>query len=314
MQNANYAGVSLKQIRAFVAVARLGSFTRAAERIGLSQPALTMTIRQLEEEIGITLFDRTTRRVTLTTDGREFLPTAERLLADLDLAIEDLRAVAERRRGRIGVAAVYSVASRLLPDLVASFTRAYPGIRVHLRDGNSSSVCRAVRSHEVDFGFACGEIDTAEFTTELLFRDRMGVVARREHPLMKLNRPLTWRDLTQHDFLYLSRDTGLWPIFRAYVGECSAAGRRFEVSGNTMLQAALGAGLGVTAVPALVAPDRDNRDLEFRPLHRPAVMREMFLVTRKGRSLSSAAEAMRALVIEGVRALPQQYPLVESLV
>ncbi|MCG8356733.1 MAG: LysR family transcriptional regulator, partial [Kiloniellales bacterium] len=97
--------VTLRHLRAFVEVAHQGAFTRAAQALALSQPALTVVINQFETELGFKLFDRTTRRVRLTQEGERFLPTAEHLLDDFDQALEDLRAVSERRRGKVAIAA-----------------------------------------------------------------------------------------------------------------------------------------------------------------------------------------------------------------
>jgi len=96
---------SIRHIRAFLAVARDGSFTRAAESLHLTQSTLTGTIKQLEEQAGLTLFDRTTRQVLLSGEGERFLPVAERLLSDFDTAMTDLRAVAEQQQGQVGIAA-----------------------------------------------------------------------------------------------------------------------------------------------------------------------------------------------------------------
>lgn len=315
MINSSATGVTLKQVRAFYAVAKLGSFTRAAERLALSQPALTMTIRQLEATVGVGLFNRTSRRVMLTAVGKEFLPTAERLLGDFDLAFEDLRAVAELRRGQLGIAATFSVAAHILPDAVNEFATQYPAIRIHLRDGDSSTVRRWVRHHELDFGFACGNIDDPELEYYPVFRDRMGAVARKDHSLMLQNRPVTWADLTEHDFLGLGKDTGLWPIFNEFVySRSSFKSPRFEISGTVTLQVALESGLGVTALPALASPEHAGGSLRYRPLENPTVMRDVYLVTRKGRTLSSAARTMRALVLERISDLAKKNPLMECTI
>ena len=104
--------VNLRHIRAFLAVAQLASFTRAADRLSLSQPALTICIRQLEDLVGVALFNRTTRRVRLTKAGEDFLPTAERLIHDFEAAIDDVRAIAERRHGRVSLATISLIATR----------------------------------------------------------------------------------------------------------------------------------------------------------------------------------------------------------
>ena len=106
----------------------------------MSQPALTITINQLEDLVGVSLFTRTTRQVNLTTEGENFLPIAERLIADFDLAISDLKMSAVRRGGQVSIAVLPSLTINLLPGLLASFKSSNPGIRVVLRDDNARGV------------------------------------------------------------------------------------------------------------------------------------------------------------------------------
>lgn len=304
--------VTLKQVRAFVTVAQQGSFTRASERLALSQPALTTVIRQLEQTIGINLFDRTTRRVSLTSEGSDFLPTAERLLTDFDLAITDIRAIAERRRGRVSIAALFSVATMILPGAVREFAGSYPAISIHLRDDNSAGVRRRVRLNEVDFGFAGREDDDPELEYVRVFRDPLILVGRSDHPLMRLRRELCWKDLEGHDFLGLGKDTGIRPVVESVPGiAANVASPRYETSNTPTLEALIEEGLGVTALPSLAAPRMKSGRLRSRPIGDPVVMREVFLITRKGRSLSPAAQSMKALVLSHIRDYGRASRLIE---
>ena len=132
----------------------------------------------------------------------------ERLLYDFDIAVEDIQASAKNRRRRIGIAAVQSVATKLLPHVIRDFCDVRPDIRLHLRDGNSSDVRRRVRRNEVDFGFGSMAAHEPELEFSPLFRDQMGVIARADHPLFLTNRPLKWNDLDQFDFVGLAADQG----------------------------------------------------------------------------------------------------------
>jgi LysR family transcriptional regulator, carnitine catabolism transcriptional activator len=119
--------VELRQLRAFIVVARFGSFTRAAELLNLSQPALTVQIRQLEQALGLKLFDRNTRTVELTRMGRDLLPVLTRLLGEVDQVVSSTREMATVKYGIVRVAALPSVAATLLPPLIARFRQRYPG-------------------------------------------------------------------------------------------------------------------------------------------------------------------------------------------
>src|ERR1700744_4622018 len=109
---------NIRHLRAFLSVTRHKSFTRAAQELNVSQPTLTTVIRHLEDIVGGSLFDRTTRSVVLTPEGLGFVPLAERLIYDFDLAMEGIRAIATRRRGRIGIALVHSVATKIMPHVL----------------------------------------------------------------------------------------------------------------------------------------------------------------------------------------------------
>ena len=115
-------------------VARFSSFTRAADLLHLTQPALTVQIRQLEQALGVKLFDRSTRAVELTRTGRELLPVLERLLGEFDAVVVSTREMATMRYGTVRIAALPSVAATVLPPLIARFKQRHPHIRITVRD------------------------------------------------------------------------------------------------------------------------------------------------------------------------------------
>jgi len=291
--------VTLKHLQAFVAVAREGSFTRAARRLALSQPALTIQVNQFEEELGVRLFDRTTRRVVLTDNGAAFLPTAERLLDDFESAITEVREVAERRRGRVSVATLPSIALKVMPDILAAFRAAYPGISVHLHDANASGVQQRVARKEVDFGLASMWEPDSDLAFEGVMRDPFGVVCRADHPLGAQTGPIRWRELAGHSFLGLAHDTGIRPLVQG-VEDLPDSVRQpeVEVSNIATLEGMLATGMGISALPELAMPNHHPNDLVFRPLIEPELAREICLITRQGRSLTPAAQSMREMIVE----------------
>lgn len=297
--------VTIRHLRSFLSVSRHKNFTRAALELNTSQPSLTMTIRQLEDIIGASLFDRTTRSVVLTPEGADFVATAERLVFDFDLAIEDIKATATRRRGRIGVAHVPSIASAVIPNVLQRFTRDYPEVHMQLRDGNSPEVRRAVRRSEVDIGI-CGKgtEEDAELDFQPLFTDQMGVVMRRDHPLAGGKRPLSWAKLDSHDIIGLTSDTGLAATL-AQVSDfpLRTATPKFEVSMSSTLWSIIEAGLGVATMPAMLAFGKTGSDLVFRAGCDPVVWRSVFVVVRRSRTPTPMMREFLALVRERVAAL-----------
>src|ERR1700722_12517016 len=146
--------VTLRQLRVFIEVARLQSFSRAGDEIGLTQSAVSRCVRGLEAEIGLKLVDRTTREVQLTDVGANLVGSVSRLLSDLDEALREIRDLGEQRRGRVIVAASPTVACRLMPGVISVCEQQYPLISLGLRDDLQSDVVRKVKSGEVDFGLA----------------------------------------------------------------------------------------------------------------------------------------------------------------
>src|SRR3954462_3195566 len=148
---------SLRQIRAFVSVAHLKSFTRAASVLHLSQPALTVQIRRLEDALAVRLLDRNSRTVELTRVGRELAPVFQRLLRELDTVVIDTRNLGAKRYGVVGMAALPSVAAGLLPDAIAAFREANPRVTFVLKDVITKRVLSLVRTEEVDLGVLGGD-------------------------------------------------------------------------------------------------------------------------------------------------------------
>jgi len=298
------SNITLKQLRAFCAIASNGSFTMAASQIGLSQPALTMMIRQLEEEAGVTLFDRTTRRVRLSVEGEEFLPTAMRLLGDFELAVEDLQKIANQRRGRVSVASTSSVASEIVPGAVRKFRKLYPMMSLHIVDDSSGGVCRRVRRNEVDIGLASRDSQDPELDFKLAFRDPLGLVARSDHPLMKKKTPIFWHELEGYEILGLGPDTGpAQALLQMESLPESLRSPKLQVSNASALDAMLYSGLGVAVLPALAYQSGHRKSLRFRPLQKPPIMRSIYFVSRKMRSISRAAEAFQSILLAQIEQL-----------
>jgi DNA-binding transcriptional LysR family regulator len=185
MARDSFPHLSSRQLNAVLAVFEYRSFVAAASSLKMSQPALTRTIKQIETELGVLLFSRSTRQVTITDAGKEFAALAERLLNDLKISVENMRELADRPRGHIVVTSVVSLANAMLPTLIADYSRRFPGIEVHLREGWHHTVRDEVRSGLADFGV--GYIDDApkSFVTENLGVETFHVVLPRDSALAR---------------------------------------------------------------------------------------------------------------------------------
>ena len=177
--------VALRQLRAFLAVARRGSFSRAAEDVGASQSALSLSVRQLENELGLKLLDRTTRQVTLTTVGETLVATGSRLIDELDVTLRELRDIGQQRRGRVVMACVPSVARGLMPKCVGYCADKWPNISLSINDIAASEVVRKVSLGEMEFGLASGDIGGTELDIHPLMEDPFCFVCRKDDPWAK---------------------------------------------------------------------------------------------------------------------------------
>ncbi len=296
---------TLRHLRCFATVAREGSFTQAAKRLFITQSSLTAAIQQLEQAVGLRLFDRTTRRVTLTREGSSFVPVAERLLNDFDTAVADVRAVAERQSGHISIAAAPSVVALILAPATAGFSAAYPNISVAVSDGGAELVQQRVLASAADFGVTSRWADDPGLDFRPLIRDRFGVVCPRDHPLGHAKTRIAWKRLQRERYIGLGTDTGIGTMLQSSPGlPAILRTPHFEVSSTGSLYAMLDAGLGISVLPALAANLKPLNQLAFRELTEPPLERTICIITRRGRALSPAAQGMLDMIARHLQSHP----------
>jgi len=285
--------LSIRHIRAFVAVAMHRSLTRAAESLFVTQSALSLTIQHLEDDLGVALFDRSTRRLDLTQAGREFLPSAERLLQDFDSSIRAMRALGKRERGKVGVAAVPSVMALLLPEAVAAYIDAYPNIDIYLREDNSETVQQRIINGDVDFGICSPWEHDPELVFEPLFEDSFGVVFAPHHALAEQEGELSWQDIDGYRIIGFSPDLGMQHQLSRTAGlSVEVREPRYRVSNTSTIETLVARGVGVSIMSALAAQRAPLDTLKLRLLSQPVLTRTVGVLRREGKSLSPAAATM----------------------
>lgn len=196
--------MTVKQLRAFLAVAQSLSFAQAGERLHLSQPALSLAIKSLEESLGGPLLERTTRSVSLTPEGETLLPLALRLLADWDNTEELLRQHFTLQLGKVSIAAMPSFAGNLLPLVLKTFRERHPRVNVAVHDVINEQVLEMVRNRRVELGIAFEpeSLENLEFTP--FYSDRFVAVVPAGSPLSGQER-VSWRELLGEPFITLQR-------------------------------------------------------------------------------------------------------------
>ena len=288
--------LSSRDLKAIVALAEERSFTRAAERVHLSQPAFSALIQGLEDALGARLFDRTTRNVVPTAEGRLFEESARRMLGDFEGMVGNFRDHAQMRRGRVAIAALPSLAAGWLPELLARFRAAHPGIELALFDTLSEQCLALLRARTVDFAIASTGSRDADLESVPLVRDRFHVICRKDHPVARLP-VIRLRDLAAHPFIHMSRNSSVRQHLEAAFHPTQMQ-TVMEVEHLATVTGLVRAGLGITVVPALTLFQFEHPDLVMRDLELKGLTRQILLVRRRHEQLSVAGAAMWDLVVK----------------
>jgi DNA-binding transcriptional LysR family regulator len=282
--------ITIRQIQSFLNVAALGSFTRAAEKMHTMQPALSQQIRDLEAELGIRLFDRTTRRVELTEGGAEFRNIAAKIIEDLESAARNAHELAERKRGRVIVAAPPLLAAAVVPRTIADFRSKYPGLEVRLIDARTSQIVEYVRSGQVDCGIGTFHAGEEGINSTLLGRDSLMLFCASNHPLAR-RQTVNWRELDGLPLVTLTRESGIRLLVE--VGFETAQIRlipAYEVAQITTALAMVEAGLGIAVLPTYAWAGARAMKISAAALD-PGIARDIAMITRTGRAISPAVSA-----------------------
>ena len=296
--------LTVRQLRAFTLGAQFASFSEAAARMGMTQPGYSLLIRQLEEELGLSLFRRTTRRVELTEAGREILQSAQRTLQQLDETrrrAEDFRDV---RQGTLSLAFVPSVGCSLLPPTLSRFAEAHPGIKLVFHEAQAVGFAEHVRSGQAEIGLGLLLQPDEQLAFEPLMRDRLVALLHTRHPLAS-RATVTWKALTRFSSISVTTQSSV----RVHADRAAAeAGVDIEptyvLDSLTTAVGLVRAGLGYAVLPSLALRSMDLGGAVARVVEQPRAWRDIGLLTRRQFSLSPAAMAFAAIA----RAVAPAFP------
>lgn len=285
--------VKLDDIQAFISIAEFGSFARAAEELNITQSALSRRIKKLEEDLGARLLDRTTRRVSVSLVGEEFLPEAMRIVDEFNQSLSDIRDLVQIRTGTVAISTNMTLADTLLPEIIAEFKNNNPRVRVRLTESSSPAALERVLQRKSELALAQFGEGHPELAFEPLFEDKFILICHRDHPLAR-RKDLTWKDLDRHNFIRMRTGSGTTNLLERSLGDkIRYLSGDLEVGHFNALLAFVGQNLGVSAVPTLVRLKRTDLNLVARPIGGPSVSRSLGIITYRGRSLSPAGEALR---------------------
>lgn len=295
--------LKIVQLRHFVWVHELQGFHAAAEKAHRTQPAISLSIRDLEGKLGQSLFEKRNARAArpeLTPFGVQFMAYAKELIAHHDRVIKDMSLIAQHKSGHLRIASVPSIASRLLPDILTRFIGDATDLHVSLFDDSSEVVLAMVENQQVDFGIASLWEAESDIRFIPIWEDSIGVVCRNDHRLAN-EVELSWQQLRGERLIA----NGTSRLLADTAAEELVVDAQFYMSNMISLLAMLEAGMGITTLPRFAFP-LEHSQLRFIPLSEPLVVRDIGIVCLANRSLPVAAQALFDFILRDNELDPEQ--------
>ncbi|PUE46481.1 LysR family transcriptional regulator [Limnohabitans sp. 2KL-1] len=283
-------------LQAFVTVAELGAFNKAADKLNITQAALTRRIQKLENYLGLRLIERTTRHVALSSVGKDLLPRVRILVQDMASTFNQLKDVSRSAKGHFTLACVPTMATSVLPALIRQYRDKYPGNRIKLVDASAYEIREAIFSQHAEIGLTVQGTRHPDLEEVPLFDDPLMFYCRQSHALSE--KPfVTWSDMNLKDLIVVSSFTGTRIVMNYQLAK-----KGIELQGNYEVQHhatalnLVAADVGCAIMPATICGDGDRPGVIRIPLKSPVVRRKIVLIKRKGSSLSPAAQAFVDIV------------------
>lgn len=238
--------MEMRQLHYFIAVAEELNFSRAAERLHITQPPLSIQIQNLEKELDLKLFNRNNRRVELTEAGKIFYEDVVKLIAGLESSVQNAKRVHEGKLGHLRVGFVGSATYDVLPDVLREFRELYPEVQVHLLELSTPAQLEALRQNVIDVGVLRPPVLDDSLCTEIVSVAPCMLAVPKQHPLLKLEN-ITLEDLKPHPFVLLSPKT--WPgLYHEILGLCNPIIQQEALEFQTVI-GLVAAGMGIAIVP-----------------------------------------------------------------
>jgi len=291
--------MELRHLRTIAAVARHGSFTKAAEELYLAQSAISQQIRRLETELGVEVFRRTSRKVELTAEGRVILGYAQRVLAEVDGLHSELEELTGLLSGQLRIGGVYPTGPYDLFGMLADFRAAHPGVAIHMVEDTQDGVLAALRADELDCAFTALNPDALgnEFAATLLWEEEIVVALSPDHPLCAGDH-VTFEELAAEDLIAYRENSALRRrLERAMADRGLEPRNAFICTEMGAVRALVSKGLGVAVLPRSIAAD-PGPAITFRPVGPELLTWPTARVWRADRRQPPAAKAFLQLALQ----------------
>ena len=293
--------LSLHHLRALEAVHRMENFTRAAEEIAVSQPALSRTVAEAERRIGTPLFDRTTRKVTATVAGNEVALYAAHAVRSFDSALTRISGFVTGNSGQVRIACLPSLAATGLPQVVHAFRREFPDVELVIRDAPQDQVVPMVADGTVDIGLvAFTDSLPVDLAVTPFLSDPFVAIVPRDHGFAART-SVRWEDFHSEDFVGFNSVTSIAPMVRRALLEVGAETNEVQTADTIpAVGGMVAAGMGITAVPQLVVPLMNFSDLVTIPIT-PTIERKLVLTNLAKAPLPRPVANFKKRLIESAR-------------
>ncbi|MDA7965529.1 LysR family transcriptional regulator [Ruegeria sp.] len=290
--------LKIEMLRGFVAVARSGNLTDAAQVLKRTPSAVSMMLKQLETHLGEPLFE-TDRKNKLTALGAFVLERAEQELQHFDSTVRDIESFASASLGHVSIATVPSVAGTLVPRVFSKFIKAYDNVRVDLRDMDSKSILNELSRGRIDIGIATMGENGMGLHSQLLFTDRFGILCAPGHPLAGHAGPIEWNELTGMPLIANSLSAGI----SNRASEALHAASLLSAHNLTSITGMVRANIGVTILPEMAAKSAGTADLVFRPLADKTLTRQIHLLRKADSALSPAVRMLQSDILQTAKTM-----------
>jgi DNA-binding transcriptional LysR family regulator len=295
-------------LQAFLSIAELGSFQRAAAYLNLSQTALSHRMRKLEEDLGLRLLTRTTRQVSLTPAGLELLPKARRIMDDLAASLDHLRERGKSRQERVAIGCLPTVATHYLPRLLRAFSALHPEVTVKIYDNSALEIAELVEAGTAEFGLTIVSVGVWDLEIRPLLKEPFVLLCPSDHAFGRAG-SASWSELEGMPLIRISPQAGNRLLIDDALGRRRDSLQwRYEVQHVATAVSMVRAGLGLTVVPRLAVDQAADAGVVAVSLHHPSVSRTLGILTKRGLPLSPAAQAMVDLFTRHLRAEPWSAP------
>ncbi|NUO53175.1 MAG: LysR family transcriptional regulator [Polyangiaceae bacterium] len=293
---------SLRQLQYALAVSETLSFRRAAEKCRVAQPSLSAQIAQLEDALGVQLFERDKRRVLVTQAGRQILERAQRLLNEAEDLATTARQVGDPLSGSLRIGVIPTISPYLLPSVTPALRAAYPRLSLHWMEEKTPFLVRALAAGDVDAAIVALEADLGDVDSEVIAEDAFLLATPPGHPLGTAKGPARASELRQAPVLLLDEGHCLREQALSLCNVVRAEEAEFRATSLTTLAQMVAGGAGITLLPEIAAPtEADRAGLRLRRFEAPAPSRTIALVWRKRSALAPALKKLAAT-------LRQAYP------